>query len=128
MNYKLLNGSNLAYIGDAYYELVVRQHLLNLNVTKNKDLKKLNIKYVSANAHMKIYTQIQDRLTEEERNIYLRGRNNAPHGYRKNVDKTAYLVSTGFEAIIGYLYLAKNYQRLDEIMALALAVIEKEES
>lgn len=124
MNYKLLNGSNLAYIGDAYYELKVRERLLSKGITKNIDLQKHSIKYVSANAHYMIFEQIKENLTEEEMKIFLRGRNNAPHGYRKNVDKGAYVVSSGFEAVVGYLYLEGNLERLNEILQMAFNVVE----
>lgn len=124
MNYQLLNGSNLAYIGDAYYELKVRERLLNKGITKNIDLQKHSIRYVSAKAHQTIFEKLKDNLTDEEIKIFLRGRNNAPHGYRKNVDKGAYVISSGFEAIIGYLYLANNFVRLNEILEMAFEIIE----
>lgn len=121
----LFNGSNLAYIGDAYYELRVRKHLLEKGITKNKDLRKISINYVSASAHQKIYNHIGQYFTEEEKQIFLRGRNNAPHGYRKNVDKVAYLISTGLEAVIGYLYLNESFSRLDEIIKMIFEEVEK---
>lgn len=124
MNYQLLNGSNLAYIGDAYYELKVRERLINKGITKNTDLQKNSVKYVSANAHRIIYESIRTYFTDEENKIFLRGRNNAPKGYRKNVDKGAYVISSGFEAIIGFLYLSQNYQRLEKILSLAFDVVE----
>ena len=65
MKYNLLNGANLAYIGDAYYELQVRKYLLDKNVTNNKELKKLGVKYVSASAHALIYSKIKDCFTDE---------------------------------------------------------------
>lgn len=121
----LLNGSNLAYIGDAYYELMVRKHLLEKGITRNKDLRKISIDYVSASAHQKIYNQIGQNFTEEEKQVFLRGRNNAPHGYRKNVDKAAYQISTGLEAVIGYLYLTKSFLRLDAIIKMIFEEVEK---
>ena len=65
-NYQLLNGSNLAYIGDAYYELKVREYLINKGITKSKELRKVSIDFVSASAHQKIYEEIKDEFTEEE--------------------------------------------------------------
>ncbi len=126
MNYNLLNGANLAYIGDAYYELMVRNHLLNKGITKNKELKKISITYVSAESHKKIYEKISDKFTQEEKDIFLRGRNNAPSGHRKNVDRSAYVISSGLEAIIGYLYLKKDQKRLDEIISLMFLAVEGE--
>lgn len=126
MNYNLLNGANLAYIGDAYYELMVRIHLLDKGITKNKDLRKISITYVSAESHKKIYEKISDKLTKEEKDIFLRGRNSAPSGHRKNVDRGAYVISSGLEAVIGYLYLKKDQNRLDEIIAEMFIAVEGE--
>lgn len=123
-NYNLLNGSNLAYIGDAYYELRVRLYLLEKGITKDNDLKKASIDYVSANAHFEIYDRIKDVFTEEEHKIFLRGRNSAPNNHRKNLDRGKYVVSSGFEAVIGYLYLKKDFERLDYIFDL---IFNKEE-
>lgn len=124
--YQLLNGSNLAYIGDAYYELKVREYLINKGITKANELSKISIKYVSASAHQKIYEEIKDLLTEEESKVFLRGRNNAPSGHRKNVDRAAYLVSTGLEAVIGYLYLSKNEERLEYLINLIFSKVDGE--
>lgn len=120
MRYELLNGANLAYIGDAYYELVIRKYLIDNGITKNKELKKQSLKFVSASSHEKIYEKIKDELTEEEQKIYLRGRNNAPSSHRKNVDQASYVVSTGLEAVIGYLYLMKMNDRLNYLMDLII--------
>ena len=123
-NYHLLNGSNLAYIGDAYYELRVRLYLINKGITKDKELKKASIEYVSANAHFEIYERIKETFTEEEHKIFLRGRNSAPNNHRKNLDRGKYVVSSGLETVIGYLYLKGDFERLDYIFNL---IFEKEE-
>ena len=67
MNYNLLNGSNLSYIGDAYYELEIRKYLISKNITKNKELIEMSIKFVSATAHAYIFENIKDELTEENK-------------------------------------------------------------
>lgn len=126
MNPQLLNGSNLAYIGDAYYELRVRYHLLSKGITKGSVLRKTSIAYVSATAHQNIYLAIQNEFTEEEKQIFLRGRNHAPKGYRKNVDKGAYVISSGLEAIIGYLYLTGREKRLNDLIEKMFDVVEGE--
>ena len=126
MNYNLLNGSNLAYIGDAYYELMVRKHLLGKGITKNKDLRKISINYVSCASHKIIYDKISNQFTQEEKDIFLRGRNSAPSGHRKNVDRGAYVISSGLEAVIGYLYLKNDQQRLDELIAEMFLAVEGE--
>ena len=123
-NYHLLNGSNWAYVGDAYYELRVRLYLINKGITKDKELKKASIEYVSANAHFEIYERIKETFTEEEHKIFLRGRNSAPNNHRKNLDRGKYVVSSGLEAVIGYLYLKGDFERLDYLFNL---IFEKEE-
>ena len=124
-NYQLMNGADLAFLGDAYYELKIREYLLSQGITKNNELKKQSVLYVSAHAHQIIMHHILDDLSAEEQNIYKRGRNNAPKNKRKNLDYTEYIASTGFEAVIGYLYLKKDQERLDYIIAQAIAVIKE---
>lgn len=125
MDYRLLNGANLSYIGDAYYELEIRKYLLSKNITRSKDLRKISINYVSAHAHAKIYNALSSYLTEEEHEVFLRGRNKASHSFRKNVDMGEYLLSSGFEAIIGYLYLKEDYERLSYIIKKAIETVEQ---
>ena len=121
-----MNGADLAYLGDAYYELQIRTYLLSKGITKNKELKEKSTLYVSAHAHKVICEKLLPFLTEEELNIYKRGRNGAPHNRRKNIDYTEYTISSGFEAVIGYLYLANNTKRLEEIIQKAIRIIEGE--
>ena len=125
-DYQLMNGADLAYVGDAYYELQIRTHLLKKGITKSKELKEQSIKYVSAHAHALIYEQIASKLTTEELAVFKRGRNGAPHNHRKNLDYAEYGISTGFEAVIGYLYLAGKKERLDFLINLAITIVEGE--
>lgn len=124
-NYQLMNGADLAFLGDAYYELKIREYLLNLGITKNNELKKQSVLFVSAHAHQIIMHHLLDELTEEEINIYKRGRNNAPKNKRKNLDYTEYIASTGFEAVIGYLYLKKDQERLNYLIDKAITIIKE---
>lgn len=124
MDYKLLNGADLSYIGDAYYELEIRKYLLNKNITKSKELRQISINYVSAEAHFYIFETLKAYLTEEEMNVFNRGRNGAPTGRRKNVERKWYVASSGFEAIIGYLYLKNDTVRLDEIIKKSIEIVE----
>ena len=125
MKYELLNGSNLAYIGDAYLELIIRKYLIDKGISKNEELMKESIKYVSATAHTKIYEKIKNELTEVELGIFKRGKNNKSGNQRKNVDKKEHSISTGLEAVIGYLYLMKEFERLDYLMNLILNMGEE---
>lgn len=123
--YELLTGANLAYIGDAYYELRIRKYLIDNKITKSQELKNLSVKYVSAHAHHLICNVLLDKLTETEKIIFKRGRNGAHHNYRRNLDFNEYNDSTGFEAVIGYLYLLQDFERLDEIIKLSIKIIEE---
>lgn len=125
MDYKMLNGADLAYIGDAIYELKIRTYLINKNITKTKDLNKLAVNFVSAKAHSFIYESLKDDLTVEEQSIFLRGRNKAPSGHRKNIDRSDYLKSSGLEAVFGYLYLKEDLARLDELINKSIDIVEK---
>ena len=124
MKIELLNGGNLAYIGDAYYELCIRKYLLGKEITNMHKLHKMATSYVSASGHNKIMDVLINRLSEEELNIYKRGRNHKGHSVRKNVKQDHYLASSGFESLIGYLYLKEDFTRLDEIIDLSINVIE----
>lgn len=121
---RMINGSDLAYIGDAYYELYIRMYLLSLGITKPNELHKQTQKFVSSISHALIVDQIIDEFTEVELDVYHRGRN---YNYRhkpKNAKINEYLKSSGFEAVLGYLYLTNQNDRLEEIIKKAIAKIE----
>ena len=109
-----------AYIGDGVYELFVRTHLVNKTKMKPHMLHLESIKYVKAEAQVKILKRIQDNLTNEEKNIVRRGRNAENHHLPKNATVEEYSYSTAFEALIGYLYLTKQDERLKEILNLCI--------
>ncbi len=117
MKADLLNGSALAFIGDAVLSLYVREFLLESGLTKAKDLQETSTKYVSAKAQAK-FIQIllaENALSEEELVIYKRGRNHRSDSIAKNADVVTYRQATGFEALIGYWYLTLNKTRLEQI-------------
>ena len=120
MDINLLNGLSLAYAGDAYYELLIREHFINQGKTKVNDLHKNVIKYTSGLAQSKFihYFLENNILSEEEINIFKRGRNSHVHTSRKNLDLKDYLDATGFEALFGYLYLKKSFDRINELMEI----------
>ena len=127
MNYNLLNGSNLSYIGDAYYELEIRKYLISKNITKNKELIEMSIKFVSATAHAYIVENIKDELTEEEMVIFNRGRNATAKGHRKNVNRKEHAISSGFEAVIGFLYLKEENNRLEYLIKKSIEIVENKQ-
>ena len=127
MKYNLLNGANLSYIGDAYYELEIRKYLIGKNITKNKELRKISIEFVSASAHAYIFENIKDELTEEEMNVFTRGRNASTTGHRKNVDRKEHAVSSGYEAVLGYLYLKEDFMRLEYLLKKSIEIVENKQ-
>lgn len=121
---KTLSPLVLAHIGDAYFHLYVRTRLLDIthNITR---LHELSAEIVSAPAQAKIYHDIENFLTDGERDIFRRGRNAKSHAPRK-ATVAEYHASTGFEALLGDLFLRKNFTRLDEICEKAFVVALKE--
>ena len=113
---ELLNPLVLAYIGDAVYELYIRNHLIKTTNLKPNKLHREAIKYVKASAQAKILELIQDMLTDAEKEIVRRGRNTENHHLPKNANPADYMHATAFEALIGYLYLTKQENRLNEIL------------
>lgn len=117
MNPSLLNGSTLAFVGDAVLSLLVREHLVQLGLTKAKDLQEASVAYVSAKAQAKFVTTLIEakQLSDEELTIYRRGRNHRSDSIAKNADVITYRQATGFEALIGYWHLTQNEARLKQI-------------
>ena len=122
MNYDLLTGADLAFIGDAYYELYIRNYVLHKGFTKLNELHNNCVKYVSRTSQNKIILSLMDELTEEEQTIFKRGRN---YNY-KNTD-AEYVNASGFEALIGYLYLKQLNERLEYLILKSIEIIEKKE-
>ena len=117
---KLLSPLVWAYVGDSVYELFVRTKLTNKSNAKPHKLHIESIKYVKAKAQADILKRIQDNLTEDEKDIVRRGRNTENHHVAKNANVADYSQSTGFEALIGYLYLTKQDERLEEILNMCI--------
>ena len=117
---KLLSPLVWAYIGDSVYELYVRTKLINTSNAKPHKLHIESIKYVKAKSQAEILKKITENLTEEEKDIVRRGRNTENHHVAKNANVADYSQSTAFEALIGYLYLTKQDQRLEEILNMCI--------
>lgn len=126
MEAKLYNGLALAYIGDSVYEIYVRKHLLDCGYTKVNELHKHAIKYTSGEAQAKVIRHFKSKsiLNDEEMEYYKRGRNSNVPKVRKNIQRIDYLEGTGFEALIGYLYLSGKTDRMNVLMEYAIKVIE----
>ena len=115
----------LAYIGDAVFEIIIRTLIVE---EKSGTVKKLHLrssKLVNAKAQADLLTAIEDHLTEEELSYYNRGRNAKPHSVAKNANLHDYHTATGFEALIGYLYLSGQMTRALELVHLGLGSIKE---
>lgn len=125
-----LNGVTLAYLGDAVYEVYIREHLLDTGTTKVNDLQKMSKRFVSAKAQAALINLMieQDVLSDEEIRIYKNGRNAKKYTKAKNTDVVTYHMSTGFEALIGYLDITKNQKRLLELIDWCIQKVEAGET
>jgi len=121
---KMLSPLIWAYAGDCVYELFIRTHLINNSNAKPHKLHLETIKYVKAESQANILDKIFGKLSEEEQEIFKRGRNTENHHLPKNGNVADYSKATGFEALIGYLYLMKKDERLKEILELCIATID----
>ena len=124
MNYNTLNVLSLAYIGDAIYEVYIRKHLIQKGIVKVEQLQKEAVNYVSAKNQAYFLKNMIDNnvFTENEMQIIIRARNHKGNRHPKNTDIITYKHSTGLEAIIGYLYLNNNIERINYIMNYILEV------
>ncbi len=116
----------LAYIGDAVYELAVREHLVNNGLARVNKLHGESVKYVNAGAQAKVLHALEGKLSEEEAAVMRRGRNAKSSHVPRGAGVIEYRHSTALESLIGYLYLKGDAARLDEIMAVALEAIQNE--
>ena len=107
-----MNSLVLAYIGDAYYELLVREYLINKGIAKVDMLQKESIAFSSAKGQSRILEGIMPFLTDNEIDVVKRARNNKRSSHPKNTDLLTYKHSTAFEALIGFLYLNKDIERI----------------
>ena len=110
-----------AYIGDCVYELFIRTHLVDTTSLKPHKLHIESIKYVKAGAQAKILQDLYEILTDEEKEIVRRGRNANSHHLPKNSNVQEYMYATALEALIGFLYLNKKYERLKEIIKVIIS-------
>lgn len=126
LDVKQLNSLALAYMGDAVFEVYVREHLLHNGSVKPNNLHKEATKYVSAKAQSMIIHYLLDEhlLTDEEVAVVMRGRNAKSGTVPKNTDVQTYRYGTAFEALIGYLYLLKKIERLEELILTSFKVIK----
>lgn len=114
---QMLSPLQLAYVGDAVYEVFVRTQLIENKKCKVNQLHRLATKYVKAEAQSEIIHRIEDLLTEEEKTIVRRGRNAKSNSVPKNAKLSDYKNATALECLVGFLYLEKRDDRLKELLS-----------
>lgn len=122
-NIKNLSPGTLAFVGDAVYGLMVREHLSKINRPAG-ELHAMSVKYVNATAQAKAFKVIEPILTEDELNIFKRGRNLHTNNVPKNSTPGEYHTATGFECLFGFLHLSGKSERAREIFTEVLKAIE----
>ena len=122
----LINGIALAFEGDAVYSMYIRRHLIFQGLTKPNQLHREATKYVSAKAQANLISLMLEEgfLTEKEEDIYKRGRNANSHTKAKHTDIVTYRMSTGFEAVMGYLHMTGAIERLEELIDWCIVRVE----
>ena len=110
----------LAYIGDAAYELVIRSIIVEQGNAPVNKLHKRSSRLVKAKTQAEAAARLMDVFTEEELAVYKRGRNARSHTMAKNAEMTDYRMATGFEAVMGYLHLKQDYERMVTLVSLGI--------
>lgn len=125
---RMLNPLVLAYVGDAVHEMMVRTYVISKYPGSVNKLNQRVVAMIKATAQAETLRQIQDQLTEEEMTIVKRGRNTKSLTVPKNTSVGEYRWATGFEALLGWLYLNGEEARLKELIAKAIRTAEAEKS
>ena len=117
---KNLNMQELAFLGDAVHTKFVREFVLEHHNLKINELNRFASKFCSAKWQSSVYEKIKDDLSEDEFNILRMARNSKPKHMAKNADPEQYHKATAFEALIGWLYVNKKDERLNEILKISI--------
>lgn len=125
-DFEQLNGVALAYMGDAVYEVYVRRHLIQTGWTKPTKLHHKATMYVSAKAQAALIDLMlqTDQLSQTELVYFRRGRNAKSYTHAKNTNVLTYRISTGFEALFGYLFLSGQEKRVAELAQWCIEQVE----
>ncbi|MNC50052.1 Mini-ribonuclease 3 [compost metagenome] len=123
---RLLPPLALAYIGDAIYEVAVRQHVMAHPNLRPHHMHSQSTKYVSAKAQARVLTLLEPSLTEDEKDIVRQGRNAKSGTVPKNANVLDYRHATAFESLVGYLYYKGMHERLRNLIANGFKMLEEE--
>jgi ribonuclease-3 family protein len=125
MDYKTYNSIALAFLGDAVYERFIRERILRHGSVGADRMHREAVRYVKAAAQEQSLRALSDELTETEADVVRRARNHKITSKPKNADPVTYKMATAFEALLGYLYLDGQEERLQAVMERAARVIEE---
>lgn len=117
---RAVSNLGLAHVGDCVYELMIRSWLCLHGKATNRGLHKATVKYVTAPAQAKAAEKILPKLTQEEADVFRRGRNSSPHTIPKAASREEYQAATALEALFGYLWLKGENDRLNELFELMM--------
>lgn len=119
----------LAYIGDSIYDIMSREYVMKNHLGKINDLHRTVSTLVSARAQASFMKNILENniLTDIEESIYIRGKNQKNNSKAKNASIMEYKLATGLEAVFGYLYLEKNFERLEEMFNYIITLYEEKQ-
>ena len=123
-NLKEVQPAVLAYIGDSVFELYARCHVAGSHAGTNRKMHKQTVEYVNAKSQAKAMMGLLDELTEEEESYFRRGRNSNPHSVSKNSDIGDYMNATGFEALMGFLFLDNQTERMEYLLYRSFDIID----
>lgn len=115
----------LAYIGDAVFDLIIRTIVVEQANRPANELHRAAVKYVSAGAQARMVQALMPDMTEQEQAVYRRGKNAKPHTTAKNASHGDYMRATGFEALLGYLYLTDHMDRVLELVKRGMELTEE---
>mgnify|MGYP001019026556 CR=1 FL=1 len=115
-----LSPLTLAFLGDAVFELLVRNRLVRMGSRPSLELHRLSVQEVCCNAQSKASNLLVPLLTEEETAVFRRGKNARPGHFPKNADQKDYHNATALESLFGYLYLCGRSERLEELFAITV--------
>ncbi len=121
---RLINPSTLAYIGDAVYELYIRLYAMRKRPENVDVMSNITVQYVKAESQALAIRNIMDCLSEEEQSVVRRGRNRKIRSTPRVIDPMIYKTATGLEALIGYLYIKGDEERLHEIMEMLISAVD----
>ena len=115
-----LSSLGLAHLGDGVFEVMVRSWLILRGKAKARDLHRATVRYVAAPAQAAAVERLLPLLTQEEADVYRRGRNTAPHSVPRAASRGEYQAATGLEALFGWLYLQGRTERLNELFEVIM--------